>query len=130
MSLITLEVVTPKGAVLTEEVTSVVAPGANGELGILFDHRPGLIMLGGGALTYQGPKGAGQIILRGGVAEVGPEKVLILADEAFVEGEADAQEARSILADAQQALLEAGYISDEEFEKMSNDTRFAEAVLS
>ncbi|MFN3198441.1 MAG: ATP synthase F1 subunit epsilon [Bradymonadia bacterium] len=133
MSLMKLEVVTPTGAVISEEVTSVVAPGATGELGILFDHRPGLIMLGGGSLTYQGPKGAGEILLRGGVAEVGPEKVLILADEAFVKSGDSLESAKtiasSLLDDAKKALLEAGFISDEEFEKMESDTRFAEAVL-
>lgn len=129
MSLIKLEIVTPTGAILSEEVTSVVAPGASGELNILPDHRPGLIMLGGGHLRYQSPKGAGEVILRGGVAEVGPERCLILADEAYVEGAADKKVGESILEEARQALVEAGYLTDEEFDQIASDTRFAEALM-
>ena len=82
MAKLNLSVVTPRGAVVDTTVDEVEMPAAFGEMGVLPDHQPGLLMLGGGLLTYTGGEGGGRVYLRGGVAEVGPTRVLILTDEA------------------------------------------------
>lgn len=40
MAQIQLEVVTPSGAVVSEEVDIVTAPGVGGEFGVLANHAP------------------------------------------------------------------------------------------
>ena len=76
-----LEVVTPTGALVDLEIQSVTAPGTLGEFNVLAEHQPGLVMLSGGAVRYEGGE-SGAVFIRGGIAEVRPDGLLILADEA------------------------------------------------
>jgi F-type H+-transporting ATPase subunit epsilon len=50
---LTLEVVTPEGLLLREEVDEVIAPGTLGYFGVLPGHTPFLSTLGVGELTYR-----------------------------------------------------------------------------
>ena len=74
MAAFNLTVVTPTGAVVDSEIDEATLPGAYGEFGVLPSHQPALIMLGGGSLSYNGPAGSGQVLIRGGVAEIRPER--------------------------------------------------------
>ena len=58
MAELRLEIVTPTGRVLDVMAGEVRAPGAAGELGILPQHRPGLIKLSGGAVAWTGAAAA------------------------------------------------------------------------
>ncbi len=49
---IRLEVVTPEGLLLREEVDEVIAPGADGYFGVRPGHTPMLASLGAGSITY------------------------------------------------------------------------------
>ena len=88
-----LEIVTPTGKVLDTVVNEVVAPGALGEFAVLPNHRPGIVLLGGGAIRFDG----GVVFVRGGVAEISAERVLVLADEAVKAENAGAVNAAAIL---------------------------------
>ncbi|MCB9522724.1 MAG: ATP synthase F1 subunit epsilon [Myxococcales bacterium] len=121
----TLEVVTPTGKVVKVETASVTAPGSLGELGILPDHRPALIQLGGGAIKYDG----GQVFVRGGVAEVRPGGVLVLADRAARPDQVDRAEVEALLKQTLEALQSRDYLNDVRLADLSNDRAFAEAVL-
>lgn len=78
-----LEVVTPQKAVVSEEVQSVVAPGSEGEFGVLKNHTTFLTSLNAGALKYIDSKGETRyLFVNGGFAEVLPDKVTILAESA------------------------------------------------
>ena len=57
MSTLILEVVTPQRRILSEEVESVIAPGAEGYLGILPRHAPLLTALTPGVVSYRKPGG-------------------------------------------------------------------------
>lgn len=130
MATIKLEVVTPTGKVLDVDADSVTAPGALGELGVLPQHRPGLVMLGGGALRYQaGGRDGEPIYIRGGVAEIRPDGVLVLADEARTPAKVDKQRAEQILEHAMQRANEATYLDDAEMQRIGNDRAYAEAML-
>jgi F-type H+-transporting ATPase subunit epsilon len=50
---LTLEIVTPEGLLLREEVEEIVAPGEEGYFGIRPGHTPFLSTLGVGALSYR-----------------------------------------------------------------------------
>lgn len=78
-----LEVVTPQKAVVSEAVESVVAPGSEGEFGVLKGHTTFLTSLNMGPLRYKDSSGAERyLFVNGGFAEVLPDKVTILAESA------------------------------------------------
>ncbi|MBC8439879.1 MAG: F0F1 ATP synthase subunit epsilon [Deltaproteobacteria bacterium] len=78
-----LEVVTPQKAIVSEEVESVVAPGSEGEFGVLKGHTTFLTSLKIGTLQYKDAKGKERyLFINGGFAEVLPDKVTILAESA------------------------------------------------
>lgn len=130
MATIKLEVVTPRGKVLDVEADSVTAPGALGELGVLPEHRPGLVMLGGGELRYQKGGSEGEpVFIRGGVAEIRPDGVLVLADEARTPANADKARAEAILEKAMAARDQSTYLDDAELQRIANDRAYAESVL-
>ena len=124
-----LEIVTPTGKVLDAEVNEVVAPGALGEFAVLPSHRPGIVLLGGGAVRFEG-KTSGVVFVRGGVAEISPERVLILADEAVTAENAGTVDAKGIL--DKLAVDHAGheFVNDELQQHIETERRYAEAVLS
>jgi F-type H+-transporting ATPase subunit epsilon len=98
MATLQLEVITAEREVLSEEVEMVVAPGREGELGILPRHAPLLTSLQPGELRARKPGGE-EIILavHGGFLEVLPDRVIVLADAAEEADEIDiarAEEAR------------------------------------
>ncbi|MFH2059759.1 MAG: F0F1 ATP synthase subunit epsilon [Pseudomonadota bacterium] len=78
-----LEVVTPQKAIVSEEVESVVAPGSEGEFGVLKGHTTFLTSLKIGTLRYTDASGNERFLfVNGGFAEVLPDKVTILAESA------------------------------------------------
>ena len=75
-----LEIVTPTQLVLSEQVDEVTAPGSEGDLGVLTGHAPLLTILKPGKLTYKIGKDTTHITIGAGYAEVGPDRVIILAE--------------------------------------------------
>lgn len=124
-----LEIVTPTGRVLDARVSQVVAPGAAGEFAVLPNHRPGIVLLGGGAVRYEGAE-SGTVFVRGGVAEIGPDRVLILAEEAVRPEQASTVNAQGILEQLMPDPLAFEFISDEKQQQIETERRFAESVLS
>lgn len=89
-----LEVVTPQKAVVSEQAQIVVAPGSEGEFGVLKGHTTLLTSLKIGTLRYKNAKGEERyLFINGGFAEVLPEKVTILAESAEFRREIDAERA-------------------------------------
>ncbi len=78
-----LEVVTPQKAVVSEEAQIVVAPGSEGEFGVLYGHTTFLTSLKVGTLRYKDASGKERyLFVNGGFAEVLPNKVTLLAESA------------------------------------------------
>jgi len=92
------ELVTADRVVMEEEgVDMVVAPGADGVLGILPRHVPLITTLVPGELRIKRGGTEESLVVSGGFMEVTPEKVLVLADSAEHSDEIDlarAEEAR------------------------------------
>ena len=95
---LSVEIVTGERVVFTEDdVDMVVAPGADGSLGILPHHAPLITLLASGELRIKKGGREEAIAVFGGFMEVTPEKVIILADTAEQAEEIDlarAEEAR------------------------------------
>jgi F-type H+-transporting ATPase subunit epsilon len=77
---LTLEVVTPEGLLLREDVDDVVAPGDLGYFGVLPGHTPFLTTLGAGEITYGIGGARHRLTCFWGFCEVLPDRVSILAE--------------------------------------------------
>jgi F-type H+-transporting ATPase subunit epsilon len=75
-----LEVVTPEGLLLKEEVDEVIAPGEEGYFGVRPGHTPFLSTLGMGEISYRIGSDTAHLSCFWGFAEVLPDKVNILAE--------------------------------------------------
>ena len=109
---LTLDIVTPYGHIFTEEVDEVLAPGSEGEFGVLPDHAPFLTTLKIGILTYKKGSVTGHFFVNWGYAEVGPDKVTILADSAERSDEIDPERAKEALKRAEERLQHAADIDE------------------
>ena len=99
-----LEIVTPSRKLLSKEVDEVVAPGFNGEFGVLPGHTQFLTVLKPGEITFKkGPETESYAVGRG-YAEVLPDKTTVLVDTAESKGEIDIDKAKKTLAEAEEAL--------------------------
>jgi len=79
---IRLEIVTAEGTVFSDDVDEVIAPGIEGELGILPHHTPLMTMLAPGELRALKGGSDFSLAVSGGFLEVRPDRVIILADAA------------------------------------------------
>ncbi len=82
MAQIHLEVVTPKGAVVSEDVDIVTAPGVDGEFGVLANHAPFLSAIKTGTLIFKKDKQENFLMVSGGFAEVSNNEVIFLVETA------------------------------------------------
>ena len=103
---IALEIVTPDRAIVHEQVDEVQAPGAEGYFGVLPGHTPMLALLQVGTLWYR--KGAEKFYLSVafGVAEVMPDRVIVLAQIAERADEIDVDRAQAARQRAEKRLAE------------------------
>ncbi len=77
-----LEIVTPQRKVFSEDVKFLVAPGTDGELGILPEHAPLITSLNIGILRIQQDRDFIKVVVSGGFMEVRNSKVTVLATSA------------------------------------------------
>ncbi|WP_339135426.1 MAG: F0F1 ATP synthase subunit epsilon [Candidatus Electrothrix sp. GW3-4] len=82
MAQIHLEVVTPKGPVVSEEVDIVTAPGLEGEFGVLANHAPFLSAIKTGTLVFKQDKREKFLMVSSGFAEVSNNKATFLVETA------------------------------------------------
>ena len=102
-----LEIVTPDRKVLSQEVDYVGAPGIEGEFGIMANHIPFLSALGVGNLYFKDGNRTHYIFVSGGFAEVGSNKVTILAEVAEKAVEIDIARAQKAQEKAKARLAKA-----------------------
>ena len=90
---IRLEVVTPKGAVVNEDVDIVNAPGYGGDFGVLANHAPFLSTIKTGTLTYEQGRKRETLMVSGGFCEVSNNKITFLVESAEFGSEIDVDRA-------------------------------------
>ncbi len=105
----TLEIITAERQVYSDEVDMVIAPGFDGQLGILPMHAPLMTMLKPGELTV---KKNGEedmyVAVSGGFMEVLGNKVSVLADACERSDEIDEERAQEAIQRAQDRLANRG----------------------
>ena len=106
MSSIRLDIVTAERAVYAEDVDMVIAPGVEGQLGILPNHAPLMTTLQAGELRVKKGGEEVSLVISGGFLEVRPDKVVVLADAAERAEEIDMARAEEAKRRAQERLVE------------------------
>ena len=104
MATFKLEIVTPEKMIFSGEVSSVLAWGVEGQLGILPHHAPLMTMLQPGDLVIKKDGQEDTLTLGGGFLEVRPDKVIVLADACERAEEIDVARAEEAKKRAQEAL--------------------------
>ena len=79
-SRLALEIVTPEGLLLRDEVEEVIAPGEQGYFGVRPGHTPLLATLGMGEFSYRKDAAWHRLTCFSGWCEVLPDRVNVLAD--------------------------------------------------
>lgn len=84
---IEFDLVAPEAVILAEPVEMVVLPGADGDFGVLPRHAPLVSSLRPGVITVYDRQGSSwqpreRIFVAAGFAEVTPERVTVLAEDA------------------------------------------------
>lgn len=103
---IKVDIVTPEKMLYSGDVEMVTLPGTNGQMGILRGHAPLLSTLDIGEIVLHSREGNEYLAVSGGVVEVRPDKVTILADVAEAGTEIDEDRAAAALERARQSLAE------------------------
>jgi F-type H+-transporting ATPase subunit epsilon len=99
-----LEIVTPRGMVVSSKVEEAYLPGNMGDLGILPGHAPLLTSLRIGELHYKRDKEIFSVAINRGFAEVTPTKATILTDTAEPAKEIDLARAQTAKTRAEERL--------------------------
>ena len=107
-----LEVVTPDHLLLSQQVDEVIAPGTEGEFGVLPGHAHFLSTLTIGDLRYRVGEVTSHMSVLWGFAQVTPTRVTILAEIAEKAEDIDIERAEAAVAKAQRRLEVGGLPSD------------------
>jgi len=124
---VAFELVTPEKIMTSIEADMVVAPGGDGNFGVLPGHAPLLTTLRPGIVDiYEGEIVSSRIFVGGGFAEVTDEGFTVLAEEAIAVENIDGAAASARLEKAQDALAEA---EEEDTAAAEAEIKIAEALI-
>jgi F-type H+-transporting ATPase subunit epsilon len=99
--------VSPEREVFHGEVDHVVVPGAEGEFGVSPNHAPVMSVIKPGALRVFNEGDERRIFVNGGFADVTPEGLTVLAEEAVDLSSIEAAQLEQQLKNAQEDLRDA-----------------------
>ncbi|ACG57773.1 ATP synthase F1, epsilon subunit [Hydrogenobaculum sp. Y04AAS1] len=122
-----VDIVTPKGIVYTEEVESVNIPAYDGEMGILENHMLLLTQIKPG-LVYFNKDDKNGIAVGYGFADITPDKVIILTEEAVPVGNIDLEEYKKVFEEATRKLSDAR--TAEEISEWQKKREMAETFIN
>jgi F-type H+-transporting ATPase subunit epsilon len=108
----------------TEKADMVIIPGSEGEMGVLPNHTPLLTTLAFGELRIIEGKDVVSFVVYGGVVEVRPHKVIVLADDAESAVELDLEQIEAARRRARELMETAP--SDEQRAQIAQELRRAE----
>ncbi len=115
------DIITPEKIVYSGEVDMVIAPGIEGELGILPLHIPLISVLKVGELRLKIGKKQEHMALAGGYLEVREDKVIVLADSAESAEHIDVERARRAKERAESLLTQSSKEKQLEFTRAQGD---------
>lgn len=107
-----MEVVTPEKLLLSQQVDEVIAPGLEGDFGVLPGHCHFLSMLRIGELRYRVGEQINHMAVLWGYAEVTPTRVTVMAEIAEKAEDIDVERATAKVEEAERRLKQGGLPSD------------------
>ena len=81
------DLVSPERRLASLEATSVLIPGAEGDMTCMADHAPVITTLRPGVLKVSGPEGDTDYVVTGGFAEISSRGISVLAERAVPKGD-------------------------------------------
>ncbi len=124
---INLEVVTPTGAVVSEKVDIVNAPGMGGDFGVLANHAPFLSTIKIGALTYENGNERKALMVSGGFCEVSNNKITFLVESAEAKDDIDVDRAMKAK-DRAEKRISSGGSGDDNYSETRAEAALARAI--
>jgi F-type H+-transporting ATPase subunit epsilon len=106
MSTFHFELVSPERLLVAGEVNQVDVPGEEGEFGVLAGHAPYIATLKPGLLTVYGRGEPRRIVVQGGLAEMGPTGLTVLAEQAVLVEDLDPAMINQAIRDAEEDLAD------------------------
>jgi len=110
MTDLNVEIVTPDGIVFTGDLTSCVAPGANGQFQILSGHAPFLANLQIGEIKIKNSDGQKILAASGGFLEVKDNRISIIVESAEYADDINIDRAKEAEKRARKRLEEKGEV--------------------
>ena len=104
MATVKLDIVTAEKLIYSGDVDIVIAPGSEGQLGILPHHAPLMTALDAGELIARKGTEEYTLAISGGFLEVLPDRIIVLADAAERAEEIDISRAEAAKKRAQENL--------------------------
>ncbi len=101
------ELISPERELVSADLSEAVLPGQEGDLAAMPGRALIILKLRPGILTTKAKEGEKQYFLRGGLADVGPEETVVLAEYAIPLSDLTKEILTDEIAQAQQALDEA-----------------------
>lgn len=117
------EIVSQDRLVYKDDVDIVILPGIDGMMGILKDHSPVLSVLQFGVITIRKNNEEQYFTVAGGIAEVQPDQVTVLADAAEDISEIDESRAEAAKTRAEALLSKAGEMDSDEYLMIQSSLR-------
>jgi F-type H+-transporting ATPase subunit epsilon len=99
-----LQIVTPEGVRLSEDIDELTAPSVDGQFGVLPGHRPMLAALATGIISYTKGATVTQVAVGSGYVEIHADKAVVLTDRFSTKAAVDPVRVRLDLKEADQAL--------------------------
>jgi F-type H+-transporting ATPase subunit epsilon len=129
MASIRVEVVSAESSIYSGEASFIALPGESGELGILPGHTPLITRIRPGSVRIEKLDGSEEFVfVAGGILEVQPNAVTVLADTAIRGADLDEAKASEAKRKAEELMATRG--SDIEFAHAQSEFALAAAQLA
>jgi F-type H+-transporting ATPase subunit epsilon len=104
-----LDIVTPSASVFSGEVSEVVLPAWEGQMGVYPQHDALLALLRAGVCKVHAADGVRTYVVGRGFADIGPANVTLLTDSCELAADVDKAQASTDRAEAEKALAGAAF---------------------
>jgi len=115
------DLVSPERSLASLQATSVLLPGADGDLTAMLDHAPTITTLRPGIVRVEAPEGNADFVITGGFAEVTATGTSVLAEKAMPVADVTQDVLDGFVSDAAAALENATAENLDELTKRSAD---------
>ena len=116
------DLVAPDRLLFSGEVDQVDLPGVEGDLGVLADHAPMIVLLRPGILAVITGGETQRIVIFGGFAEISPQGLTVLADFASAVEDFDPNAAAARITEIEDLIkrMEPSALRDREVERLDH----------